>query len=362
MRKTSLFVVAILVLLMGCERSKPVLLPSGFYLVAPSADSSIARVSGFSDTTHVYLRDTVSLFSNADLQRLELQKSKGIICITAHLTYRGETRSHYYQYLYPKASVALVLNGQCFGKWEIPTLDYIPMMTFCNAGPVDLPQLRRLCDSLNQSCSRANKDTSKTPSEGKYITHYDKGETYEETLYRNDSVISYGKYYENGDLAYEWRRDFVKMDDFTGDEYFCEWNPGKQKWSETLESGGRFVLVRDYWANGQLRYESSNYQTPHMQPMHTREFDNAGTLIYESQTEFLPLCGEEDEFNHPQVIHVQSNRPGGIRATGDLFSSCGPECDADSCGTWHFFPENLPSFTRKFPPQEHFYRRYCSNQ
>lgn len=356
--KNLLPLLGLLVLLAGCSGREKTLLPTGFYLIAENPAKAVYRFNE-SDTLLPVLEDTVSLFAAEDLQWIAHRSWQQTLNYHINLSERGQTRLSFLAYSYPGQKIAFVIGGEYRGSWELPKNSVVSSLDFNRPLPHDTIRLNHICDSLNRIYTRLDSINYHIKKKAEFKTYYPNGKLYCEQETKNGGVAFYRTFYENGDLCYFQERDTITVDGFHGDNYTVSLLPGGRKIHEMLMASNLIVLDRAYHENGQMKYESSHYATAHQQPLLIREFDERGRLTTESQSELLTVCGQEEEFNHPQVVHIRNFGQGNLLASGDLFSTCGPQCEMDSIGTWHFFVRSQPAFTREFQPLESRYRQYC---
>lgn len=341
-------------LLFSCTENKTETAPlaNGIYLLAADGQNTRFTLQSADSSQHFGIADSVPVFSEKSLNRIFRNYNGDSIEYVIGLADKDWMQMVLLQHEQAGKKLALIFNGIVAGTWTIVADTILPTPLFKTRNHIRLISLNNFCDSTDQSNKTVRYLKSDTLP-GK--TFYANGKTYREI--RNEGSTRYTVFfYPNGDTASEFIKD--NRNDST---YNCSWIPGNRRRNEVAYVSNRIVLQHEYYGNGKLKTAYSDYQTAHQSPMLEREFDFEGRLIYERKAELLKVCGQEDEFNHPQIIRVRAFRAGEPWYSGNLFSSCGYDCEMDSVDTWRFYSEGKPVSERKFVSKAARYQQYCAD-
>lgn len=333
-------------------------LKDGLYLVADSASNPLLSLLNYDSSQTIGIADTVAVFDQKILRNLQRNFLKNTTEYQISFSDQDWTKLVFLQYKKPSQKLALVFEGRIVGTWTIPADTVRVAPGFPVADYTKLERLNNFCDSLQNFGSPKKIVSGRKPETYVGKSFYENGKIYSETKIEGHLLCS-RTYYENGDPAIISIRDTNNFTNNPDSSYYLLMLPGNRRVSETINKGILLYSIREYYGNGKLKTEWSDYQTAHQSPMLIRNYDYEGNLVYEERAELLTVCGMEAEFNHPQVIRVHAYTAGTPLFSGNLFSSCGPACEADSIGTWEFFEGGKPVSQRKFISQEARYSQYC---
>lgn len=361
MRNLNWFFPVLILFLFSCstEKRDQQVLQNGLYLVAGSdSPNPVLLLTNYDSSGTTALADSIPVFKQKDFRTVQCNVQKSSAEYQIGLSDREWTRLVFLEYSKASQKLAFVFDGKVVGTWTIPADTVRAAPAFPVVNYTQLKRLNDYCDSLLMYSGSVKFVTGRKPESFVGKSFYENGKLFSETKIENGLLCS-RTYYENGDLASENIRDTTNFTINSDSSYLSLLLPGKRKVSETVNKSGLIFLIREYYGNGQLKNEWSDYQTAHQSPMLIREYENDGQLAVEKRSELLAVCGQEQEFNHPQVVHVRQFSGGKPVLAGDLFSSCGYDCEMDSIGTWQFFEDGKPVSERKFVSKQVRYDQYC---